>query len=197
VTFEFHENMVIWRRKKEAWNGFGFLGESKHGKTPLSFAFAHVLFQNGVREIIVFDDCFKLESGRIRQCRTWGNRDALAETYYYALSQAMTAVGHSISQLEPGEHTYTLNKVALYLLLMADGPDTVKKERCSRMDFVERLMPSNPFTWDYPKPGKNVVLQRFKDNWSYFIVRRRRKASKELIDRIVNEALEDSKMLED
>jgi len=197
VTFEFHENMVIWRRKKEAWNGFGFLGESKHGKTPLSFAFAHVLFQNGVREIIVFDDCFKLESGRIRQCRTWGNRDALAETYYYALSQAMTAVGHSISQLEPGEHTYTLNKVALYLLLMADGPDNVKKERCSRLEFVERLMPSNPFTWDYPKPGKNVVLQRFKDNWSYFIVRRRRKASKELIDRIVNEALEDSKMLED
>ena len=195
MTFEFHENMVIWRRKKEAWDGFGFLGESKHGKTPLSFALAHLLFMSGVREIKMFDDCFKIEGERIRQCRTWGNRDPLGEGYYSELAEAMTATGHSMSEIEPGDHTYTLGKVAAYLLLF-DGANALKKQRCSRMEFVEKLMPSNPFTWDYPKPGKDVVLQRFKEDWMYFLIQRQRKTTKELIDRLANEAFEDSKRFE-
>ena len=194
MTFEFHENMVIWRRKNEAWNGIGFFGESRHGKTPLSFAFAHLLFTSGVREIIVFDDCFKIEGGRIQQCRTWGNRDReFGESYYSELADAMIATGHSISEIEPGDHTYTLGKVAAYLLLFVDAVNALKKQRCSRMEFVEKLMPSNPFTWDYPKPGKDVVLQRFKENWMYFVIQRQRKTTKELIDTLANEAFEDSK----
>jgi len=196
MTFEFHENMVIWRRKKEAWDGFGFLGESKHGKTPLSFALAHILFISGVREIVVFDDCFKIESGRIRQCRTWGNRDPLCESYYSELDEAMSAAGHSISEIEPGDHTYTLGNVAVYLLLFIDGVNAFKKRRCSRIEFVEKLMPANPFTWDYPKPGKDVVLQRFKENWRYFILQRQRKTTKELIGTIANDAFEDCKLLD-
>lgn len=196
MTFEFHENMVIWRRKKEAWDGFGFLGESRHGKTPLSFAFAHLLIMSGVREIRVFDDCFKIEGGRIRQCRTCGNRDPLGESYYSELAEAMTATGHSISEIEPSDHTHTLGNVAAYLLLFVDGGNSLKKQRCSRSEFVEKLMPSNPFTWDYPKPGKDVVLQRFKENWTYFIIQRQRKTTKELIDTLANDAFEDSKRFE-
>ena len=193
MTFEFHENMIIWRRKKEAWDGVGFLGESKHGKTPLSFALAHRLFISGVREIKMFDDCFKIEGERIRQCRTWGNRDTLGEGYYSQLAEAMTAAGHSMSEIEPGDHTYTLGKVAAYLLLFVDGANAFRKQRCSRMEFVEKLMPSNPFTWDYPKPGKDVVLQRFKEDWMYFLIQRQRKTTKELIDILANESFEDSK----
>jgi len=196
VTFEFHENMVIWRRKKEAWDGFGLLGESKHGKTPLSFALAHLLFMSGVREIKVFDDCFKIEVGRIRQCRTWGNRDPLCESYYSELAEAMIATGHSISEMEPGDHTYTLGNVAAYLLLFVDSANALKKQRCNRMEFVEKLMPSNPFAWDYPKPGKDAVLQRFKENWRYFTIQRQRKTTKELIDTLAHEAFEDSKRLD-
>ena len=196
MTFEFHENMVIWRRKKEAWDGFGFLGESRHGKTPLSFALAHLLFVSGVREIIVFDDCFKIEGGRIRQCRTWANRDPLGESYYAALTEAMSVTGRSINEIEPGDHTYTLGNVAAYLLLFVDGVNALKKQRCSRMEFVEKLMPSDPFSWDYPKPGKDVVLQRFKENWTYFIIQRQRRTTKELIDTLANEVFEDSKRFE-
>lgn len=193
MTFEFHENMVIWRRKKEAWDGFGFFGESKHGKTPLSFALAHLLLISGVSEIIIFDDCFKIEGGRIRQCRTWGNRDPLCESYYSELAKTMTTTGHSMSEIEPGDHTYKLGNVAAYLLIFIDGANALKKQRCSRREFVEKLMPSNPFTWDYPKPGKDAVLQRFKENWRYFIIQRQRKTTKELIDTLANEAFEDSK----
>lgn len=193
MTFEFHENMVIWRRKKEAWDGFGFFGESKHGKTPLSFALAHLLLISGVSEIIIFDDCFKIEGGRIRQCRTWGNRDPLCESYYSELAKTMTTTGHSMSEIEPGDHTYKLGNVAAYLLIFIDGANALKKQRCSRREFVEKLMPSNPFTWDYPKPGKDAILQRFKENWRYFIIQRQRKTTKELIDTLANEAFEDSK----
>jgi hypothetical protein len=188
--------MVIWRRKKEAWDGFVFLGESRHGKTPLSFALAHLLFMGGVRELKIFDDCFKIDGGRIRQCRAWGNRDPLGEGYYTELAEATNALGHSISEIEPGDHAYTLGKAAAYLLLFADGVSAFKKKRCSRMEFVEKLMPSNPFTWDYPKPGKDAVLQRFRENWMYFIIQRQRKTSKELIDTLANEAFEDSKHLD-
>ncbi len=66
--------MVIWR-KGDAWNGFGFFGESRHGKTPLSFAFARILFINGIHEMKVFDDCYEIEDSTIRQCRVWGSRD--------------------------------------------------------------------------------------------------------------------------
>ena len=105
----------------------------------------------------------------------------------------MTATGHSISEIEPGAHTYTLGKVAAYLLLSVDGVNSLKKQRCSRMEFVEKLMPTNPFIWDYPKPGKDVVLQRFKENWIYYIIQRQKKTTKELIDGLAYEAFEDSK----
>jgi len=187
--------MVIWRRRNGAWNGFGFLGESRHGKTPLSLAFAHILVVNGIRELKVFDDCFKIEGGRIRQCRTWGKRDQLSESYYSELSKAMSASGLSISEVEPGEHTHLLGNVAVYLIFV-DGGNSFHKRRCSREDFVEKLMPSNPFAWDYPKPGRDIVLQRFKENWTYFIIERQTKTTRELIGILANEAFDDSKRLE-
>jgi len=196
LTFEFHENMVIWhRRRNEPWNGFGFFGESKHGKTPLSFAFAHTLFVNGIQDLKLFDDCFKIEGGRIWQCRTWGKRDQLGESYYSELAEAMNASGLSISEVEPGDHTHLLGNVAVYLLFF-DGGNSLHKQRCSRAEFVEKLMPSNPFTWDYPKPGRNIVLQRFKENWTYFIIKRQTKTTRDLISTLANEAFEDSKRLE-
>ena len=187
--------MVIWRRRKGAWNGFGFLGESRCGKTPLSFALAHTLFVNGIRELRVFDDCFKIEGGRIRQCRTWGKRDQLGESHYSELAEAMSASGLSISEVDPGDHTYLLGNVAVYILFV-DGGNSLHKQRCSRAEFVAKLMPSNPFTWDYPKPGRDIVLQRFKENWTYFIIHRQTKATRELISTLANEAFEDSKRLE-
>ena len=193
MTFEFHENMVIWRLRDGAWNGFGFFGESRRGKTPLSFAFARILFMNGVRELRVLDDCFKIEGERIRQCRVWGKRDPLGENYYSQLAESMSASGHSVSDVEPGGHTYALSKVAVYLLLHGDRENSFAKRRCSRADFADTLMPSNPFTWDYPKPGKEIVLQRFKENWAYFVVETQKKTSIELIDALANEAFEDSK----
>jgi len=57
-------------------------------------------------------------------------------------------------------------------------------------------MSSNPFIWNYPKPGKDIVLQRFKDAWSYFIIQRKKDTTKELIDRLAYEAIADSKFLE-
>ena len=195
MPFEFHENMVIWKAGG-AWDGFGFLGESNHGKTPLSFAFAHLLFKNGVTEVKVFDDCFKLDRERVRQCREWGRRGQLAEIYYADLAKTMTTSGHKIGDLAPGDHTYQLHNVAMCLLLTGSGRSARRLERCGREEFVEKLMPSNPFTWDYPKPGKNVVLQRFKENWRYFISRQE-KATKELIDAVAEEAFEESKKLAD
>ena len=187
---------MIWRLGKGAWNGFGFFGESRHGKTPLSFAFARILFENGVRELRVLDDCFKIEGERIRQCRIWGKRDQLGESYYSQLAELMSHSGHSVKEVEPGVHTYALGNVAVYLLLFASSESPFKKRRCSRTEFVESLLPSNPFTWDYPKPGKDIVLQRFKENWAYFIIHRQPKGSRELIDMLANEAFEDSKRLE-
>jgi len=106
LTFEFHEKVVIWRLRNGSWNGFGFLGESRHGKTRLSFAFARILFANGVRELRVLDDCFKIEGDRIRQCRTWGNRDPLGESYYSQLAESMSISWHSINEVERDGHTY-------------------------------------------------------------------------------------------
>jgi len=195
LPLEFHENMVIWKRSG-SWYGFGFLGESRHGKTPLSFALANLLFRSGVSEIRVFDDCFKLERERVRQCREWGIRGELAEAYYGELARAMKSSGQPMSNLEPGEHTYQLHNVAMCLLLIGNSGDSVKMERCSREVLVEKLMPSNPFTWDYPKPGKNVVLQRFKESWRYFILLSQTRTTKELIDIGANEAFEECKRLE-
>jgi len=196
LTFEFHENMVIWRLGRGAWNGFGFLGESKHGKTPLSFAFARTLFMNGVRELRVLDDCFKVDGDRIRQCRAWGKRDQLAEAYHSQLAELMNASGLSVSEVEPGDHTYALSNVAVYLLLFGGRENAFKKQRCSRTEFVDTLMPTNPFTWDYPKPGKGIVLERFKEHWIYFVIHHQPKTSRELIDALATEAFEDSKRLE-
>jgi hypothetical protein len=188
--------MVIWRVGKGAWTGFGFLGESRHGKTPLSFAFARLLFMNGVRELKVLDDCFKIEDGRIRQCRAWGKRSQLSESYYSQLAESMSASGNSVNEVEPSDHTYALGNVAAYLLIFAGREGSFKKQRCSRREFVDKLMPSDPFTWDYPKPGKEIVLQRFRENWAYFIIQTQTKTTKEFIDALSNEALEDSKRLE-
>ena len=194
MPYEFHENMVIWK-KEDAWNGFGFLGESRHGKTPLSFAFARILFLSDKPEIKILDDCFTLEAGRIRQCREWGSRDHLGQAYYTELAEALRVSGRSITEVEPRNDSYPLGKVAMYLLLFADGTVSFKKQRCHRQEFVEKLMSSNPFTWNYPKPGKDIVLQRFKDTWSYFIIHRKKETTKELIDLLAYEAVADSKSI--
>jgi len=191
LPYEFHENMVIWKKGHSAWNGFGFFGESKHGKTPISFAFARLLFLSDQPEIKVLDNCFTVEDGRVRQCRTWGDREHLGQAYYTELTEAMKLSDRSITELEPGTHSYSLNKVAMYLLLIADGPAPFKKQRCHRQEFVEKLMSSNPFIWNYPKPGKNIVLDRFKDAWSYFIIQRQKETTKELIDLLAHEAVGD------
>jgi len=183
--------MVIWK-KEGSWNGFGFLGESRHGKTPLSLAFAQLLFKSGFEEIRVFDDCFKLERERIHQCREWGARGQLADAYYSELTKAMSTSHHKIIELEPGDHTYQLHDVAMCLLTSSDA---IKMERCGREVFVDKLMPSNPFAWDYPKPGRNLVLQRFKESWRYFIMRRPAKTTKDVVDAMANEAFEESKRL--
>jgi hypothetical protein len=191
---EFHENMVIWK-KGEAWNDFGFLGESKHGKSPLSFAFACMLFLSSSPEIKIFDDCFTLENGRIRQCRNWGSLDTLGQGYYYELAAAMKASGRSIAEVMSGRGSYLLQNVTLYLLMYGDDTVSFRKVRCHRQEFVEYLMATNPFTWAEPKPGKSVVLERFNDAWSYFIIRRTKKRSKELIDSVTQEAITDSKSI--
>ena len=196
MAYEFHENMVIWKKQEAAWNGFGFLGESRHGKTPLSFAFARLLFLKNKPEIKIFDDCFTVEEGRIRQCRSWGNRDNLGQACYNELAEAMRVSDRSISEVTPGRDTYPLSRVAMYLLLFADGAVPFKKQRCHRQEFVETLMSSNPFTWNFPKPGKDVVLQRFKDTWSYFIIRRKKETTKELIDLLAQEANADAKSID-
>ena len=188
--------MTIWRLEKGVWNGFGFCGESRHGKTPLSFAFARILFVNGVRELRVMDDCFKIEGDRIRQCRTWGKRGQLGESYYAQLAELMAASKHAVSEVEPGDHSYVLGNVAVYLLIFGHQENAFKKKRCSRTEFVDALMPSDPFAWDYPKPGKDIVLQRFKPNWMYFIVHTQPRTSREFIDALANEAFQDSKQLE-
>jgi hypothetical protein len=188
--------MVIWKKGERVWNGFGFLGESRHGKTPVSFAFARILFLKDNPEIKIFDDCFTVEEGRIRQCRTWGNRDNLGQAYYTELAEAMRVSGRSISEVTPGRDSYPLGRVVMYLLLFADGTVPFKKQRCHRQEFVETLMSSNPFTWNFPKPGKDVVLQRFKDAWSYFIIRRKKETTKELIDLLAHEAIADTKSID-
>ena len=194
LVYEFHENMVIWRTE-DAWNGFSFFGESRHGKTPLSLAFARILFLSYKPEIKLLDDCFTIEDGRIRQCRIWGRRDHLGQAYYTELAEAMKVSGRSITEVEPGHESYPLGKLAVYLLLLADGTLPFKKERCHRQEFVEKLMSSNPFPWNYPKPGKDIVLQRLKDTWSYFIINRQKETTRGLIDLLANEAIADSKSL--
>jgi hypothetical protein len=183
--------MIIWRDGRSAWDGVGFFGQSRHGKTPLSFAFANVLFARGVREIRLFDDCFKIENGRIRQCRVWGRRERLGEMYYSKLVETMNESGHSVSELDPGEHSYLLRNVAVYLLI-SDSAIPFRKQRCSREDFVETLMPTNPFTWDEPKPGKSAALQRFKSNWLFYVVHRQNKTTQELIESLTKEAIDDT-----
>jgi len=185
---------VIWKKPEKterSWNGFGFFGESRHGKTPLSFAFARTLFMNEKPEMKILDDCFTVENGRVRQCRVWGNRNHLAQEYYNELIKAMKSSGRSISEIEPEHASYPLIHVVAYLLLIADGPTPYRKERCHRHEFVEKLMSTNPFAWNYPKPGKDAVLQRFQDNWNYFILHRQRETTKELIDLLANEAFAD------
>jgi hypothetical protein len=188
--------MVMWKKGEAAWNGFGFLGEGKHGKTPLSFAFARILFLRDRPEIKIFDDCFTMEKGQIRQCRVWGRLDRLGEAYYTELAEAMRVSDRSITEVKPGHDSYPLGKVAMYLLLFADGTAPFRKQRCHRQDFVEKLMPSNPFTWNDPKPGKEIVLHRFKDAWNYFIIHRKKESTKELIDLLAQEAVTDSKSIE-
>ena len=190
---------MIWKKPEKterSWNGFGFFGESRHGKTPLSFAFARTLFSNEKPEMKILDDCFTVENGRVRQCRVWGNRNHLAQEYYNEVAEAMKSSGRSIREIEPEEHaSYALSHVVAYLLLIADGPTPYRKERCHRLEFVEKLMSTNPFAWNYPKPGKDVVLQRFQDNWNYFIIHRQRETTKELIDLLANEAFADRTLL--
>jgi hypothetical protein len=192
MVHEFHENMVIWRNDRSAWDGVGFFGQSRHGKTPLSLAFANVLLTNGVREIKLFDDCFKIEDGRIRQCRVWGRREQLGEMYYRRLVNTMQESGRSIGELEPGDHTYLLRNIVAYLLI-SNSAIPFRKQRCSREEFVETLMPTNPFTWDEPKPGKDAVLQRFKSSWAYYIIHRQNKTTQELLESLTKEANEDTK----
>jgi len=192
MPHEFHENMVIWKDREGAWNGIGFFGQSRHGKTPLSLALAYTLFTNGMREMKLFDDCFKIEDGRIRQCRDWGTRDQLGETYYGKLAESMKQSGHSINELKAEDHSYLLSNVAAYLLI-ADSPVPFRKRRCSREEFVEALIPTNPFTWDEPKPGKDALFQRLKNSWIYYIISRQKKTTNELIELITKETLEDTR----
>ena len=192
MAYEFHENMVVWKTE-DAWKGFSFFGESRRGKTPLSLAFARILFLSCKPEIKILDDCFTIEDGRIRQCRIWRRRDHFGQAYYTELAEAMKASGRSITEVDPEHESYPLGKVAMYLLLLSDSRVPFKKQRCHRQEFVEKLMSSNPFPWNYPKPGKNIVLQRLKDAWNYYIINRQKETTRELIDLLANEALADSK----
>ena len=194
LSYQFHENMVIWK-KADSWNGVGFFGESRHGKTPLSFAVAHLLFTEGIPEVRIFDDCFTIEGGRVSQCKSWGAPDHLGQAYLTGLTRSLKDAGKSLKEVEPGKESYPLGKLAMYLLFFSDSVRSEKK-RCHRQEFVEMLMPTNPFTWSYPKPGKDVVLKRFKENWSYFIVRRQKETTRELIDYLAKEAITDTKFAE-
>ncbi|MHA1324663.1 MAG: hypothetical protein ACTSRL_17875 [Candidatus Helarchaeota archaeon] len=72
----FHGNMV-WL-ENNTWNGFGFFGQSNHGKIPLCFTLAKKLIESG-KTIKIFDDSFKLEGLCISryQNRNWDDPDLL------------------------------------------------------------------------------------------------------------------------
>jgi hypothetical protein len=192
LAYHYHENMVIWK-KKEAWNGFGFLGESGRGKTPLSFAIARLLFTNGEHAIKVIDDCFELEEGKISQCRCWGSRDQLGETYYQELLVTLNSSGHSIDEVNFGKQQFPLYQVTMFLLLISEDIALFRRVRCTHEKFVQELLKTNPFTWNEPKPGRDVVFHGFKESWEYSIVHRQKDTTQELIDALAEEALKDYK----
>lgn len=186
--------MVIWKRS-DVWNGFGFFGESRHGKTPLSLAFARILVLRG-DDVRILDDCFTIEGGQIRQCRSWGRRNHLGEHYYTLLSETLKNTRRSIASIDPGTVGYPLGRTVAYLLQLVTGIENFKKVRCHRQEFVDKLMVTNPFTWTNPKPGKEIILKRFNENWSYFLIQRQKEGTTELFDSLANQALVDSKLTE-
>ena len=177
--------MVI-TKKNDRWDGFGFLGQSNTGKTPLSCAFALRLLRSSETSIKILDDCFALEEGRINQCRDWGNPDRLC--YRQEMLEFLRSLGKAEEAVHPRNEKYALGKVAMWLLIPSQDVKPFRREECSRRKFAEELMNHNPF-WTRPPSGIEALLERFRESWKYSIIYRESVTTRPLIDSLVEKAL--------
>jgi hypothetical protein len=189
LAFQFGENLVIWKGS-DSWNGFGFFGESRHGKTPLSFAFARLLVDSGLDEVKVFDDCFESEQGKVRQCRVWGNRNALGEEYYNELVETLRKHGRTISEIYPFHEQFEIGKMTIWLLLFCEREVLFRMEKGAYDRFLDDLMKSNPFRWNQPKPDRKIAEERLKMVWDYSLIYRNPDTTRMLIDALATKAFE-------
>jgi len=189
LAFQFGANLVIWK-SGDSWNGFGFFGESKHGKTPLSFAFARRLVEGGLNEIKVLDDCFELEQGKVRQCRVWGARNALGDEYYNELVETLRKHGRTISDICPIHEQFEIGKMRIWLLLFCEREALFRIETGAYDCFLDGLMKSNPFRWNQPKPDRKIAEERLRTEWHYSLIYRNPNTTRALIDALATSAFE-------
>lgn len=168
----FHGNMVIWNRNS-TWEGFGFFGQSNHGKTPLSFRLAREIIEAG-KNIRIFDDNFKLEEGKISRYNDWGSSDLLG--FRDELKSVANKKGMSINDLLPDEdEKFLLDSVTVWLLLFSgednssklDGMEFYKIEKCTYDEFIHILIMTNPL-WNVQEGKERFIRERLKNSWDYY-----------------------------
>ncbi len=179
----FHGNMVIWQDHSN-WNGFGLFGQSVHGKTPLSYAFAHRIITEGLNPVgvKVIDDGYNMRGGKI-SClagHTGGNPDLLGICDQLKID--MMRRGLDITLLQPNQYEeFPLNNVTIWLLLFTHEADAsplngerYKKVSCAYESFIPALMKTNPL-WAEGLTEinkENMVRRGLKPSWTYFKITR-------------------------
>ncbi len=170
----FHGNMVIWN-KNNICNGFGFFGQSGHGKTPLSFALVQKFIdEEKIKSIKLFDDSFELEEGKIYRYNGWGSSDLLG--FRDELESIMNKKRMHINNLFSDQNEkFLLDNVTVWLLLFhgeensskLGDTEPYKKEKCTYEKFVPILIKTNPL-WNVQGDKEKFIRERLKNSWDYY-----------------------------
>lgn len=166
----FHANLVLLKRD-DSWNAFAFFGESRRGKTPLSFALAtRLLFRNRDAEIKICDDRFEIEGG-VAYCNSkWASPDIVGARFEF--EWVVLDCKRSVSEFEPANEKLTINSAVMWLLLgrPPEGkPFQINK--CLFDRFAEELKNTN-CRWgsNDRKEDLKAIRHRLDRNWQYFLI---------------------------
>jgi len=166
----FHANLVLLKRNT-FWNAFAFFGESRHGKTPLSFALAtRLLLRDGEAEIKICDDRFEIDE-RVAYCNAeWASPDLIGVRADF--EWVVLDCKRSLTEFEPANEKLRINSAVIWLLL-GDSPEgrPFQITKCPFDRFVEELKKTNcRLGSNNHEADLNAICKRLYPNCQYFLI---------------------------
>jgi len=190
----FHANLVLLK-KNASWNAFAFFGESRHGKTPLSFALAtRLLFRNREAEIKICDDRFEVD-GSIAYCNAkWASPDLVGARFDF--EWVVLDCKRSLTEFEPANEALKIHSAVMWLLL-GDPPEgkAFQITKCLFDGFAEKLKDTHCRCGSSDREEDlNTIHQRLDRNWQCAVINKERTdnstpESRGVIDALAWEAL--------